>query len=351
MGRHTTLKDVAQAAGVTTATVSYVINNTPGQTISPKTRERVLEAVAELGYMPNAHARTLRSRRISCVGVVIHKNLAVPRYSQMVYGIQERLEQRGYSVLLLGNTVGLQGYTDYVSAYLEGQIGGIIFIGTEDQTPDPDSIRILQNEHAPLVVFNCKQDADTYSTVDYDYAGGARLIAERVMPTGPKRLLYFEPQIDTEQERQREQGIREVVSAHPDVELKIRQAPITKDRIEIWDAHHFVGDTEEGIRLTERFIEACRQALDELEDGDAVIASWATWTHYFRKADPDKKIVYAELANNGESWMAANFYTRMPNYGAGITCADEVLSLIGGSTPQSRLIKLTNIVTVTSLDL
>ena len=204
MGRHTTLKDVAQAAGVTTATVSYVINNTPGQTISPKTRERVLEAVAELGYMPNAHARTLRSRRISCVGVVIHKNLAVPRYSQMVYGIQERLEQRGYSVLLLGNTVGLQGYTDYVSAYLEGQIGGIIFIGTEDQTPDPDSIRILQNEHAPLVVFNCKQDADTYSTVDYDYAGGARLIAERVMSTGPKRLLYFEPQIDTEQERQRE---------------------------------------------------------------------------------------------------------------------------------------------------
>jgi ABC-type sugar transport system substrate-binding protein len=247
--------------------------------------------------------------------------------------------------------VGLQGYTDYVSAYLEGQIGGIIFIGTEDQTPDPDSIRILQNEHAPLVVFNCKQDADTYSTVDYDYAGGARLIAERVMATGPKRLLYFEPQIDTEQERQREQGIREVASAHPDVELKIRQAPITKDRIEIWDAHHFVGDTEEGIRLTERFIEACRQALDELGDGDAVIASWATWTHYFRKADPDKKIVYAELANNGESWMAANFYTRMPNYGAGITCADEVLSLIGGSTPQSRLIKLTNIVTVTSLDL
>lgn len=78
MGRHTTLKDVAQAAGVTTATVSYVINNTPGQTISPKTRERVLEVAAELGYMPNAHARTLRSRRISCVGVVIHKNLAVP---------------------------------------------------------------------------------------------------------------------------------------------------------------------------------------------------------------------------------------------------------------------------------
>lgn len=46
--RRVTLKDVARAAGVTTATVSYVINDTPGQTITPETRERVLKAVAEL---------------------------------------------------------------------------------------------------------------------------------------------------------------------------------------------------------------------------------------------------------------------------------------------------------------
>ena len=63
MGKRVTLKDIATAAGVTTATVSYVLNDTPGQKIAPETRERVLKAARELSYVPNSAARTLRARR------------------------------------------------------------------------------------------------------------------------------------------------------------------------------------------------------------------------------------------------------------------------------------------------
>ena len=97
MNKRATLKDVAREAGVTAATVSYVVNNTPGQTVRPETRDRVLAAVAKLNYIPNTHAQTLRSSCIPCVGVVIRKNLAVPRFAQMVFGIQERLEQEGHN--------------------------------------------------------------------------------------------------------------------------------------------------------------------------------------------------------------------------------------------------------------
>lgn len=343
MGRRTTLKDVAQEAGVTAATVSYVINNTPGQSIRLGTRERVLQAARKLNYMPNAHARTLRSRNIPCVGVVLRRNLAVPRFSQMAYGIQTRLEQDDYNVLLLGNKVDRLGHADYASAYLAGRVGGIIFIGIENEGPDEESLKVLQEERAPLVVFDCQRQADAYSTVDLDYRGGARLVTSRVVERGCRRVLYLRPQIDTAQERLREQGVRDICQASG-VQLEVRFAPIDFSNIDVWDERYTVGNTEDGIRLTARLLEMASGILSETRDGDAIITSWATWTHSFRKIDSGRNIVYAELANNGENWLAANFYTRLPNYETGVACAEEIISLMRGGAPSARIIKLTNVI-------
>ena len=123
MAKRVTLKDIARAADVTTATVSYVINNTPGQSIAAETRERVLRAARELNYVPNSAARALRRRRSGCVGVVAKKNLAVPRFSQTIRGIQSRLEDVGYNLLLCTNKVKTAGMSDYLVAYLEGRGG------------------------------------------------------------------------------------------------------------------------------------------------------------------------------------------------------------------------------------
>ena len=156
-------------------------------------------------------------------------------------------------------------------------------------------------------------------------------------------MLYFRPDADTPQERLREQGVRDAVEGRSDVELIVRSAPIALDSIEVWDARYYAGDTDEGLRLNEVFMESAREALALVEDGDAVIASWSTWTHYFRKAEPTRDIVYAELANNGESWVASDLYTRMPNYDAGVACADEILSLVNGGACCARTIKLANV--------
>ena len=343
MRRRTTLKDVAQEAGVTAATVSYVINNTPGQSIRPETRRRVLQAARKLNYMPNAHARTLRSRTIPCVGVVLRRNLSVPRFSQMAYGIQTRLEEEDYNVLLLGNKTDALGHADYASAYLAGRVGGIIFIGIENEGPDAESLQLLTDESAPLVVFDCQQQADTYSTVDLDYRGGARLITSRIIERGCRRVVYLRPRIDTAQERLRELGVRDICEASG-VELLVREAPIDLHNIDVWDERYTVGNTEDGLKLSEELIDTARRVLEETRDGDAVITSWATWTHFFRKIAPKRNLIYAELANNGENWLAANFYTRLPNYETGIACAEEILSLMRGNAPSARIIKLTNVI-------
>ena len=343
MRKRTTLKDVAQEAGVTAATVSYVINNTPSQSIRPETRRRVLQAARRLNYMPNAHARTLRSRNVPCVGVVLRRNLSVPRFSQMAYGIQTRLEEDDYNVLLLGNRTDALGHADYASAYLAGRVGGIIFIGIENEGPDAESLKVLSDESAPLVVFDCQQQADTYSTVDLDYRGGARLITSRVLERGCRRVIYLRPQIDTAQERLREQGVRDMCETSG-AGLLVREAPIDLHNIDVWDERYTVGNTEDGLKLSEELMESARGVLGEARDGDAVITSWATWTHFFRKVAPERRLVYAELANNGESWLAADFYTRLPNYETGIACAEEILSLMRGNAPSARIIKLTNVI-------
>lgn len=343
MGRRTTLKDVAQEAGVTAATVSYVINNTPGQSIRPETRRRVLQAARKLNYMPNAHARTLRNRTIPCVGVVLRRNLSVPRFSQMAYGIQTRLEEEGYNVLLLGNRIDALGHADYASAYLAGRVGGIIFIGIENEGPDAESLKLLTEESAPLVVFDCQRQADSYSTVDFDYRGGARLITSRVLERGCRRIVYLRPRIDTAQERLRELGVRDICEASG-VRLLVREVPIDLRNIDVWDERYTVGNTEDGLRLSEELIETASRVLTETQDGDAVVTSWSTWTHFFRKIAPKRNLVYAELANNGENWLAANFYTRLPNYETGIACAEEILSLMRGGAPSARIIKLTNVI-------
>ena len=69
--KRVSIKDVAKEAGVSASTVSYVLNSTPTETISPETKKRVMEAVSKLGYVPNLNARSLSSRRSNLIGVLI----------------------------------------------------------------------------------------------------------------------------------------------------------------------------------------------------------------------------------------------------------------------------------------
>jgi len=87
-----TIKDVAKLAGVSTTTVSYVINKTGF--LSEQTRLKVLKAINELGYRPNIVARSLRSRKTSTVGLIIC-DLRNPFFAEVLWGIETYLGKKG----------------------------------------------------------------------------------------------------------------------------------------------------------------------------------------------------------------------------------------------------------------
>src|SRR5579864_9115192 len=100
--RPATLKDVARQAGVHPATASRALNPETRLLVSEETAKRVLAAAAELGYRPNAVARSLRTRRSHTVGVLI-PDLNNPLFPPMIRGLEDRLAEHGY-VALIGNT-------------------------------------------------------------------------------------------------------------------------------------------------------------------------------------------------------------------------------------------------------
>ncbi|MCX7840621.1 MAG: LacI family transcriptional regulator, partial [Anaerolineae bacterium] len=88
-----TIRDVAKLAGVSTATVSHVLNNS--RVVRPETRQQVLDAIKRLNYRPSAIARSLTTQTTRSIGVLV-ADITNPFFAAIVRGIENRLESHGY---------------------------------------------------------------------------------------------------------------------------------------------------------------------------------------------------------------------------------------------------------------
>ncbi|WP_239648679.1 LacI family DNA-binding transcriptional regulator, partial [Nocardiopsis chromatogenes] len=101
--RPPTITDIARQAGVSTATVSYVLNDTPGTRIPEATRRRVTEAADELGYVPHASARSLRTGRSDLVVYAMPAVTLGPLAARFLAGLADELQNRGFTLVLHGD--------------------------------------------------------------------------------------------------------------------------------------------------------------------------------------------------------------------------------------------------------
>lgn len=167
------LQDVARLAGVSTATVSKVLSNTPYFT--EETRRRVMEAVAALNYRPNLAARALASGKTRIIGVVfpylydaIFKD---PLVLTLLEGIEEVMTPNGYSLLLSAPRLNDESVEDYLQLIQSGYLDGVIAI---DSVPNSPIAELVTAQELPLVVIGYQNVA--YSVRCDDYQGGKLLI-------------------------------------------------------------------------------------------------------------------------------------------------------------------------------
>ena len=224
-----TIRDVARAAGVSKSTVSNVIRDA-GRT-TPETRERVLAAIATVGYRPNAIARSLVQRRTTTVGILVG-DLANPFYSELAKLVEQRLAAAGYAAMMCNTDGHAASEQARIESLLEHRAAGIVMLQTSGEWRVADELRA---QGVPLVVVSCwDESADC---VAVDDAAGVRLAVDHLLGLGHRRIAYLssglvEPQTD----KARFDGYRRALRGaglRPRKELRLRwedPAYLTSDR-------------------------------------------------------------------------------------------------------------------------
>src|SRR6478609_8844921 len=123
-------KDVARLAGVSTATVSRVLNNS--QQVDPATRQRVLEAASKLRYVPHGAARTLRSQRSKMIGAIV-PSFDYALYARTTSALQRTLDERGYALVLAEHHYELATETRIAGQLIEHGVDAFVLVGLDHE--------------------------------------------------------------------------------------------------------------------------------------------------------------------------------------------------------------------------
>lgn len=209
--------DVARLAGVSTAVVSYVVNNGP-RPVSAEARERVLSAIETLGYKPNASARTLRSGRSRLLGVAVPE-VSNPYQAEFVEHITAHARAQGLSTLLVstGNTPQIEKRT--LSSFRERGIEGLIVSSLNDPH--------LYSEFASLIpttILNAEEPVAQCASVSPDFRPAVRDAVGHLADHGHSRISLILGPLEPWGRSSREQGW------HQEMEARALSAPLSRAR-------------------------------------------------------------------------------------------------------------------------
>ena len=202
-----TLMDVAQHCGVSRATVSLVLNDSP--LVAAKTRDRVRQAMTELGYVYNRAAASLRTQHSDAIGVVL-TNITNPYFAEFATGVQDVLTSSAAVPLLAVSGEDRELQHRLVKSLVERNVDGIVLIPAHGTTPNdlPDLLG------TPLVLM-----ARRLNGMDVDYVGaqnrdGGYAAAEHLYSHGCRRIAFVGGYADSSARDERAAGVEEFLNEH-----------------------------------------------------------------------------------------------------------------------------------------
>jgi LacI family transcriptional regulator len=202
-GSRVTIRDVAEAAGVSVATVSKVINQRYG--VASATVSRVQAVIDELGYESSLVARSLRNHRTNVIGILVSD--IEPFSSELLKGAAKAIKGTGYE-LVVYSAGGMAGdHVGWERRYLS-RLSGTLIDGAILVTPTV----VAASYGAPVVAVDPHTGGDGVPTVDSDNLRGAQLAVEHLIDLGHRRIGFIAGRSDLESARLRELGYRRALS-------------------------------------------------------------------------------------------------------------------------------------------
>nr|WP_242659668.1 LacI family DNA-binding transcriptional regulator [Thermostaphylospora chromogena] len=203
--RRPTLEEVAARAGVSRSTVSRVIN---GEHVSAESRQVVMHAVRELGYVPNLAARSLVTRRTGTIALAVPDAPGGdPWFSTVIRSAVRELEEAGKQVALMlaGSSAGRRRVEQVAAA---GHVDGVLLVCVADADPLPAA---LARTAAPVVLLGKPAGAAGLPYVEIDNLGGAAAAVRHLLERGRRRIATIGGPTDTAAGRERLAGYREAM--------------------------------------------------------------------------------------------------------------------------------------------
>lgn len=202
--RPVTRADVARYAGVSTAVVSYVLNDGP-KAVAPLTRERVLDAVRVLGYRPNAVARALSKGSADMFGLLMHDNRN-PYFAELCHALDRAAADAGRSLLIVNSDREQISTSEQIRDLASRQIAGLLI--ADVLTAHEQSL--VESLSMPTVIMGQFGETDGLHSVGVDFGCGAAMATEHLIGHGYRDIAFIGSPARYDD---RERGWREAMKA------------------------------------------------------------------------------------------------------------------------------------------
>jgi LacI family transcriptional regulator len=166
-------------------TVSRVINNSGYA--SSEVRERVMDAVAELGYVPNALARSLHVKRTHTLALVL-TDIGNPFFTTVARGVEDAASARGFSVMFCNTDEDEEEEITHVRLLLQKQVDGLLLVPASSSSP---AIEVARQRGVPVVVLDRKVTGAPVDVVRCDSEGGAHAVVQHLIELGHRDIAVL----------------------------------------------------------------------------------------------------------------------------------------------------------------
>ncbi len=180
-----TISDVARQAGVSAMTVSRVINNSGD--ISLETRERVEKAIADLGYVPNALARSLHFKQTKTLALVL-SDITNPFFTTLARGVEDAASEQGFSLIFCNTDESESKEAEYLNVVLQKQVDGVLLVPV---CYSGDSVTFLQEHKATVVVLDRRVSDVKVDTVRCNSEEGAYQLTRHLLDLGRTQIAIL----------------------------------------------------------------------------------------------------------------------------------------------------------------
>ncbi len=202
------IKDIAREAGVSTATVSHVINKT--KYVTDETREKVQQAIKKFNYHPNAHAQMLALGKSKIIGLLV-SDISNPFFPEIIKSVEAAVFDLGYNLILLNTNYDAGRAVEYVHRLIQMKVAGILLLISEF---DEGLITEAKRKKTSIVFHDLGIVGEKMSNVILDYAVGIDEAVQHLVSLGHRNIAYIGGSHEIYSGRVREQAFIDSMKKH-----------------------------------------------------------------------------------------------------------------------------------------